>query len=1219
MSTAKLTFSTNTNMPENQRELTTATAYTSSAGEVEQDVQFHGNWDNAKQARGVIESAVQNALAGGQGYPLEQGTFLVQSMAWLDGLAALLDAQPGALRVADLTNHLLPELAPVTRDDHPDTWLDTQFPIYRTLQVDIPQVRRITERSLAILFQDGHLFADPENDIEIRFSDLADEIRRDLTEQFDIRTYSGSEVAPRSVHRGAMLQEIFTRNQAVLFLGHLHRSPDGRSGWRLTNEDEGWLPISQIVELLGGGRKPGRQQGARAGIQGVPVPDVVFTICCSGAWGEPVLPGQMPIFYPEKFLNAGVRFFIGSWMDVILRGAQDYDVLHKLVSGFFSRWSNDPDRAPVHLYAAKKECGFPLLTSLYQLYVLGEPAAAAARQEPDGALVSGLATGDRLGDYLLDEEVWADPYARTFWAHGKEHGKPALVQVLVDEWQDNHDVVASLEAALQKLAGAGLSQGHLVPDRLEYLMWSRGDSELRELHALIYDRPEGELLDQWSCLASERLDVAKGTHFQTVLKLGVQVSALLAELHGKDLLHGNLDPGSIVLREIDAVKQVLVKDAWVKQIRPGRTTRARYAAPEEPAEGEGPDRLKYDCWGLGVILFELATGQPFAGESDMPPGGLPNSIRAAFPGQEREVPEALERVVRECLMPAAALRPDSGEVAGRLWLAAESGGAYVSEIEDLILQRIRAGNRLVYVQAEDMQDLEAVLTGMTKHAHGDKTVRLLVAAEEVGLTDTSTGANLVQWSSAEDVQDIYDLPGPAPIELVAGENGRQILEYVAGMPPPPRDERRIVLLRGAEWWDSMPLFSTRLSRILKESQEDSRFPEEGGSLTIVIGDSFTHLNPEVAPRFTWGDFPSPSPSELFERILAAPRADHLDVPDITADEAIDLAQALGPCSRREITQALRLCAAKYGRIDERLLLIRDEERARFFRQFDTVTYLPISRLPEVDTVGLPPDLYAKVEVWAQAMRAEGPCPRRLMITSPSGCGKSTLAQAMARRIQLPLIRLEASRCLRGRLGESEAALRHTLLAASSLAGAVVLLDDVDQFLGGPAQQGNASPVAATMARMSSQLLTWLDAMPYRFVTVMTSKDPELKDAQWQRRVEMTLALAKPILRHEEDLFQPSLAYRSAVFAALFHRFGLPGLAADDALMREVARDTDPSMRQTPLPSPAARRSPDGPLANHTVSLETGAEIEHWISETLYLHWDRSPPPEDAEFWRSAIR
>src|SRR5262249_3562565 len=93
-----------------------------------------------------------------------------------------------------------------------------------------------------------------------------------------------------------------------------------------------------------------------------------------------------------------------------------------------------------------------------------------------------------------------------------------------------------------------------------------------------------------------------------------------------------------------------------------------YMAPEQ-AEGRTQDiGPKADVWALGVMLYELLTGtRPFDADSalatlDAVRHKEPESVRARRP----DVPEALARVVRGCLMknpagtspPAAALAED---------------------------------------------------------------------------------------------------------------------------------------------------------------------------------------------------------------------------------------------------------------------------------------------------------------------------------------------------------------------------------------------------------------------------------------------------------------------------------------------------------------------------------------------------------------------------------
>jgi hypothetical protein len=157
----------------------------------------------------------------------------------------------------------------------------------------------------------------------------------------------------------------------------------------------------------------------------------------------------------------------------------------------------------------------------------------------------------------------------------------------------------------------------------------------------------------------------------------------------------------------------------------------------------------------------------------------------------------------------------------------------------------------------------------------------------------------------------------------------------------------------------------------------------------------------------------------------------------------------------------------------------------------------------------------------------------------------------------------------------------------------------------------------TLGRMSGILLRWLDEMPPHVVAIMTVSDLGALSSQWERRVDLGLSLDQPPL---DGSGQESLEYRQAVFAALFRRFGLDKLAEETQFMRDLAYQTRPDQSRPPLPSPFARRCRQRPLADHRIWLRTGADIAHWIKETILLHCSDATlsDPETTRFWLDAI-
>ena len=160
---------------------------------------------------------------------------------------------------------------------------------------------------------------------------------------------------------------------------------------------------------------------------------------------------------------------------------------------------------------------------------------------------------------------------------------------------------------------------------------------------------EGRTLDHK--IASGPLKLAEA------LVIAAQVAEALQAAHTAGVVHRDVKPGNIMLLPTGRVKILDFGLAMTRQqtrlTRPGTTLGTiAYMSPEQ-ASGEPADHQS-DIWALGVILYEMVTGQlPFPGEHEQ---AILYSILNATPenvtGLRTGVPVELERIIGKALEPA---------------------------------------------------------------------------------------------------------------------------------------------------------------------------------------------------------------------------------------------------------------------------------------------------------------------------------------------------------------------------------------------------------------------------------------------------------------------------------------------------------------------------------------------------------------------------------------
>jgi serine/threonine-protein kinase len=150
----------------------------------------------------------------------------------------------------------------------------------------------------------------------------------------------------------------------------------------------------------------------------------------------------------------------------------------------------------------------------------------------------------------------------------------------------------------------------------------------------------------------------------------LQACEAVAEAHTLGIVHRDLKPANLfVIRRPDGVLSVKVLDFGISKHTAlddsgSRLTRTAalvgtpfYMSPEQMQSSAGTD-TRADIWALGVILYELLTGEaPFKGES-MPQLALQvvSSPAPALRDKRPDAPEGLEYVILRCLEKEPAAR-----------------------------------------------------------------------------------------------------------------------------------------------------------------------------------------------------------------------------------------------------------------------------------------------------------------------------------------------------------------------------------------------------------------------------------------------------------------------------------------------------------------------------------------------------------------------------------
>jgi serine/threonine-protein kinase len=319
-----------------------------------------------------------------------------------------------------------------------------------------------------------------------------------------------------------------------------------------------------------------------------------------------------------------------------------------------------------------------------------------------------MLVGKKIGPFTIDKELGAGAMGAVYRGRNVETGQRVAIKVVAPGLTAN-------ETAMKRFRREAEILKKLRHPNIVRLVFT-GKFDKTPFYAMEY--VEGESLD--------RVMARRGRiSWEEVVTLGSQLCEALKHAHDNDIIHRDLKPSNVMVLPDGTLKLTdfgIAKATEETALTSANCTvgTAAYMSPEQ-CRGERNLTARSDLYSLGVMFYELATGQkPF--KADNPMDMFMLHVKGTFERPSRlvrdmEIPPGLDTLICQLLEKEPDKRPrDAAMVAESLDRIKEKVEARLSAGEDI--SKARGGRPLL-----DDEDKEAIRTLLGKKKKKKKKSR----------------------------------------------------------------------------------------------------------------------------------------------------------------------------------------------------------------------------------------------------------------------------------------------------------------------------------------------------------------------------------------------------------------------------------------------------------------------------------------------------------------